>query len=87
LEDLTMTNTYNGWKNRQTWNVALWIGNDEGLYRMAVDFMHRYTGRRPYWHFVEQEGLAGESTPDGIKWNSSKLDYRALNDMMRGLVS
>jgi len=24
--------SYNGWKNWQTWNVALWFANDEGLY-------------------------------------------------------
>jgi hypothetical protein len=29
-------NTYNGWKNRQTWNVALWIGNDYGIYMAAM---------------------------------------------------
>lgn len=29
--------TYNGHKNWNHWNVALWIGNDEGLYRLALD--------------------------------------------------
>ncbi len=23
---------YNGWSNYETWNVALWIGNDQGSY-------------------------------------------------------
>jgi hypothetical protein len=25
--------TYNGWKNWETWNVALWCDNEEGIYR------------------------------------------------------
>lgn len=29
------TETYNGWKNYETWNVALWLGNDEGTYNLV----------------------------------------------------
>ena len=28
---------YNGWKNYETWCVALWIGNDEGSYNYALE--------------------------------------------------
>ena len=28
---------YNGWKNYPTWAVNLWLSNDEGLYREAVE--------------------------------------------------
>lgn len=29
--------TYNGWKNRTTWAVALWFANDEPTYWLARD--------------------------------------------------
>ena len=38
---------YNGYRNRATWNVNLWIGNDEGLYHAALDFV-RNLGHRCY---------------------------------------
>jgi hypothetical protein len=28
-----MIMSYNGWKNWETWNVALWCDNEEGIYR------------------------------------------------------
>lgn len=34
--------SYNGWSNYETWNVKLWIDNEEGSYR--------------YWREVVQEG-------------------------------
>jgi len=27
---------YEGWANRETWSVTLWIANDEPMYRRAV---------------------------------------------------
>ena len=29
--------TYNGWTNYPTWNVALWLGNEEGRYLAALE--------------------------------------------------
>ena len=30
---------YNGWTNWETWNLALWIDNEEPCYRSKVDFL------------------------------------------------
>ena len=81
-----MNKTYNGWKNYATWNVALWIGNDEGFYRAAVDFSRNCKARAVYRLFVESMGLSGTRTPDRVKWDGRDLDYRALNAMMRELA-
>lgn len=29
---------YNGWKNYETWNVALWIDNDQSTYNMRSEW-------------------------------------------------
>lgn len=80
-----MLKDYNGWKNRETWNVSLWISNDYGLYTAAVEFMKEYKGRRPYKDFIDYLGLTDEKNPDNIKWISNKLGYRELNNFMNEL--
>lgn len=78
---------YNGWKNRQTWNVAMWLGNDENLYRAACRFIEINPKlKAPYAQFIRSEGLENQRTGDNIAWAGSRLDYKALNDMMKELV-
>lgn len=75
----------NGWKNRATWNVALWLGNDYGLYTAAKDFMDHYQGRAPYAAFIRHAGLENNRTGDGYKWLGTGLSYQELNAMMKEL--
>ena len=90
-----MTDDYNGWKNRQTWNVALWINNDEVLYRSACRYMRDprgrgrpYKGRAPYADFAARLAAEGiDRTPDGVRYGDSRLYRRELNAMLRELVS
>jgi len=79
--------TYEGWRNRATWNVALWILNDEMMYRSAVAFMEQYKGKTPYLAFIHRLGLNGSRTPDRILWDGRGLGYGELNEMMRELNS
>lgn len=79
---------YNGWKNRQTWNVAMWLANDENLYRAACRFVEINPKLiAPYAQFIRSEGLENQRTGDNIAWAGSRLDYKALNEMMRELVA
>ena len=78
----------NGWRNRETWNVALWIENDEGLYFLAVDYKDRCINRHctpTYRCFIAWAHLIGKCTPDGYRYDSARLDYRALSDMIKEL--
>ena len=75
--------TYNGWANYETWNVALWIQNDEGLYNWAREFRHR---AHPYADFaMALREIDVIETPDEVAYNDSGLDHDELDAMMAEL--
>lgn len=80
--------TYEGWKNYETWNVSLWLNNEEPMYRKAVAFMEENPNRdNPYLGFVLENYMTNLVTPDAVEWLSDKLDLNELNDMMKELVA
>lgn len=78
--------SYNGWANWETWNVALWIQNDENLYILAKEIADsKYS--RPYQGIVNNLGDWGiQETPDGVAYNDANLDTAELDTMIRGFA-
>ena len=70
-----LNQTYNGWENYETWNVALWIQNDQGLYDIA-----RLAGN--YEDFVdalEACSFNALKTPDGVSFKDPKVNVLEIN--------
>lgn len=72
--DLTDT-TYNGWSNYETWNVVLWIENDEGIqsYIQENDVCCYEELLEAFYEFGSKE------TPDGVKWTDPKINRVEVN--------
>jgi len=62
------SNGYQGWANWETWNVALWFGNDEGLYRAVLDYRGRFTADSAKAFVLE---ILPRGTPDFKRYGGS----------------
>ncbi len=73
---------YNGYSNYETWNVALWIANDETIYRHAKE--NKNLGYRKWARcFIAEFGEF--ITGDGIAWLSDDIDADRLDDVLAEL--
>lgn len=71
LKGTTKMTKFNGHKNWNHWNVSLWIGNDEGLYRMALTAIRRNSNRAQ----AASDMLCDlpDKTPDGAPYSLSAI--------------
>jgi len=74
---------YNGWKNHATWNVALWLGNDESLYHMVVNYGKDGTYRDFATNYLVYKSAG---TPDGVAWLDESLDWEALDELVEEMA-
>ena len=77
-QSINLTDTprteYNGWSDWTTWNCALWVGGDEGLYNLAKDC-------ESWFDFIIcMQDMGMNQTPDGAKW--TEADYDEMMEMM-----
>lgn len=74
---------YNGYPNRATWNVNLWLNNEEGLYReiqrmvrRAIDVDRLAGALKDFCSEIWPDG----KTPDGDKLIACDWDFIAQSE-------
>ena len=68
------------YKNHETWNVALWINNDESMYLMALSCKNY----AEYKTAMDEIGM--KNTPDNVYWNDPKIDIDAIDEVIAEIL-
>ena len=74
----------NGWTNYETWNAALWIGNDEFLYNTAKACVTYREGLESVWErfIVCMTNCENPTTGDGVRWDDPAIDAAEMEEMI-----
>lgn len=65
--------TYNGWTNRATWSVTLWLANDEPRYLAMLDWFARTKVTQPKVRAMLASVFEDGVTPDGDKVSDADM--------------
>jgi hypothetical protein len=64
---------YNGWANYETWNVNLWLMNDEIAYRRMLSRVSIFV--KP---LSAEHALLNHKTPDGVRLDDPSIDWQEI---------
>ena len=74
-----MSQDYNGWANYETWNVALWMDNDEISYELA-------RSSKNFSEYRKKQNLRAEPlTGDNVSLFDDNLNIKELNEKIKEL--
>ena len=75
-----MSSKYNGWTNYETWNISLWIDNDEDIRELAIKSISFFDFVLKYFNtFYEMQ------TNDGISFFDYRVNVDELDEKIKEL--
>jgi len=85
---------YNGWHNYETWNVKLWLDNDEGLYNLQKEWAEQARAEKrdflkahPDWPGQEPTGLLADIVKDFVEENAPEIEASMYSDLLNAAMS
>ncbi len=70
-----MSKPYNGHVSYNAWNISLWLGNDEGLYKLTLEGIRRTRTRISAAEYVFNalHEMGVKETPDGVRYTKTGI--------------